>query len=61
MLNRYIRLQRIADRMIEEGNNALNPVIRSIYRKLEKIYRVLTPEERNIVDYANELYLQTSF
>ncbi len=49
-LEKYWSLLDKVDRMVDSGRNPLESVIRSMERQLTKIYRAMTPEERNIVD-----------
>ena len=56
MLERYMRLSKKMDAMVDAGMNSLNPIIRSIGRQLWKIYQQLTPEERQAADFEDNIY-----
>lgn len=53
MFKQYQKLMQAAYKMTGEGRNALDPTVRSIFRKAEKIYRKLTEEEQTMADWAD--------
>lgn len=56
MFKQYQKLIQTADKMVGEGRNALDPTVRSILRKADKVYRQLTEEERTMADWADWEY-----
>ena len=58
MLERYFRLSETADKMVAGGMNGLDPIIRSIYRKLWKIWKSLSEEERRAADFRDEIWFR---
>ena len=52
MLRKYMELLDRVDRMVASGMNSLDPMIRSMLRQADKIYRKLTDEERSVADYG---------
>ena len=51
MIKKYFDLKATADEMVHNGTNELDPVVRSICRKLWKIYLSMDPDDRRVVDY----------
>lgn len=51
MLNTYLKLVDFADQMVGTGTNALDPVVRSIYRKMEKLYKQMSKEDQQMADF----------
>lgn len=56
MFKQYQRLLQMAHQMVYDGANNLDPVVRSIIRKADKIYWRLTEEERTMADWADWEY-----
>lgn len=56
MFKQYQKLMQMAYEMTGNGRNALDPVIRSILRKADKVYKNLTEEERTMADWADWEY-----
>ena len=56
MFKQYQRLLQIAEQMVYDGANNLDPVVRSIQRKAVKIYWKLTDEERTMADWVEWEY-----
>ena len=56
MFKQYQKLMRMAYKMTGEGRNALDPTVRSIFRKAAKIYKNLTEEEQAMADWADWEY-----
>lgn len=48
--NEYIELAVKMESLYRSGMNALNPVIRSIARRLEKLYKQLCKQEQTWID-----------
>ncbi len=53
MFKQYQKLLQMAHQMVYDGANNLDPAVRSILRKADKIYRRLTEEERIMADWAD--------
>ena len=53
MFKQYQKLLQMAHQMVFDGANNLDPAVRSILRKADKIYRRLTEEERIMADWAD--------
>lgn len=51
MLNRYLNLTKIMEAMVENGTHPCDQTVRSIGRQLDKLYKALTPEERQVADF----------
>lgn len=49
LLERYFGLQ---DEFDKFGKNPLDPVSRSIWRKMYKLYKQMSPDDRRVVDFA---------
>lgn len=58
MLNKYFALSEKMDKMVEGGMNEYNPVVRSMARKLWKMYKSATKEEQVIIDGYHHLYFK---
>ena len=54
-VKRYCELSQKMDEMVYNGMNDLNPIIRSIGRKLERIYREANAEEKRMIDAFNNI------
>lgn len=48
--NEYVELQLQMENLVYGGMNALNPIVRSICRKLQKLYKEMSKWEREMVD-----------
>jgi len=53
MFKQYQKLLQMAHQMVYNGANNLDPAVRSILRKANKIYWRLTEEERTMADWAD--------
>lgn len=51
----YIKIARRIEMMIVEGTNGCDPVIRAMYRQLEKLYKRMNKADRNAVDWWHEM------
>lgn len=49
-VKRYCELSQKMDKLVENGMNGWNPIIRSIGRQLAKLYSSATDEERKEMD-----------
>lgn len=58
MIRRYFKLKDIADMMVHNGVSDLDPRVRFIMRQLWKIYHSMTPEDKHVVDFKEEMELQ---
>ena len=56
MLNRYLNLTKIMEAMVENGTHPCDQTVRSIGRQLDKLYKALTPEERQVADFEDHIY-----
>lgn len=54
-IEEYITLSEKADELVDGGMNALNPIVRSICRKLWKLYWSATREEQLAIDGYNNI------
>lgn len=52
----YINLKNILDGMVHNGRNDLDPVCRSIGRKMWKLYKGATEEEQSVMDFEDNIY-----
>lgn len=57
-VSKYFKLKEIADNMVHNGVNDLDPIIRSIFRQMWKVYNGMTAEDRRIVDFKEEMEVQ---
>ena len=49
MLKRYFTLDKMIDRLVENGACHLDPIVRSATRKRNKLYAALSNEERELI------------
>lgn len=55
-LEEYFALEELVDEFIGEGMNALNPIIRSILSRQEKLYRRMSDSEKNAALFEDNIY-----
>ena len=55
-LELYFTLSDLADEMVSNGTSYLDPVVRSICRKIWKLRRSLSPEEQGVVFAKEDIY-----
>lgn len=49
MLERYFALDKMIDKLVENGACYLDPIVRSVTRKRNKLYAALPNEERGLI------------
>ena len=55
-LQDYVNLKEKADELVSSGKNGLDPVVRSIIRKMCKIYSSLSKEDKAAADFIDNIY-----
>lgn len=49
MLEKYFVLDKMIDKLVENGACHLDPIVRSVTRKRNKLYAALSNEERGLI------------